>query len=370
MVSSVTGAADRTVVYTDGACRGNPGPGGWGWVVPDGPWANGFDPDTTNQRMELMAVLDALRTIEGPVEVVSDSTYVVNCFRDGWWKGWLKRGWKNSKKEPVANRDIWEPLIDLYRSREEEITFTWVKGHAGDEYNDIADRLAVEASHTGRGRHGVGTPDDLGPLTRSTQADPFRRLRHSRARRRVLVLVGADRSGNPHHGVQPPQLGGYDPNPIADEVRRQITEILVAKAELHPDLVVVTGLRLGAETLAAEAAAEAELPFVAVLPFPDPEIKWPAARNAAFTNCSPKPGDRAARKEGAGRQPGGRPGAGPPQRLAAQDRHGSDRRVGPRRTADRKGRAGARTGAARRCVDRQPLSMRCSAGSNSGSVNS
>ena len=163
MVSSVTGAADRTVVYTDGACRGNPGPGGWGWVVPDGPWANGFDPDTTNQRMELMAVLDALRTIEGPVEVVSDSTYVVNCFRDGWWKGWLKRGWKNSKKEPVANRDLWEPLIELYRSREDEITFTWVKGHAGDEYNDIADRLAVEASHTGRGRHGVGTPDDLGP---------------------------------------------------------------------------------------------------------------------------------------------------------------------------------------------------------------
>ena len=283
MVSSVTGAADRTVVYTDGACRGNPGPGGWGWVVPDGPWANGFDPDTTNQRMELMAVLDALRTIEGPVEVVSDSTYVVNCFRDGWWKGWLKRGWKNSKKEPVANRDIWEPLIDLYRSREEEITFTWVKGHAGDEYNDIADRLAVEASHTGRGRHGVGTPDDLGPPDEIDASGS--------------VPAAAPKPGSDGvyssswvptgpailiTGVQPPQLGGYDPNPIADEVRRQITEILVAKAELHPNLVVVTGLRLGAETLAAEAAAEAELPFVAVLPFPDPEIKWPAATQRRF----------------------------------------------------------------------------------------
>jgi len=63
--------------------------------------------------MELQAVLDALRTIEGDVEVVSDSTYVVNCFNDGWWKGWLKRGWKNSKKEPVANRDVWEPRIEL-----------------------------------------------------------------------------------------------------------------------------------------------------------------------------------------------------------------------------------------------------------------
>ena len=112
-VADVSEPAERAVVYTDGACRGNPGPGGWGWVVPDGPWANGFDPDTTNQRMELLAVLDALRTIEGPVEVVSDSTYVVNCFRDGWWKGWLKRDWKNSKKEPVANRDLWEPLICL-----------------------------------------------------------------------------------------------------------------------------------------------------------------------------------------------------------------------------------------------------------------
>ena len=98
------------------------GPGGWGWVVPDGPWANGFD-----RRHDQPAHGAAwpcsthLRTIEGPVEVVSDSTYVVNCFRDGWWKGWLKRDWKNSKKEPVANRDLWEPLIELYRGREDEI---------------------------------------------------------------------------------------------------------------------------------------------------------------------------------------------------------------------------------------------------------
>ena len=157
MVSSVTGAADRTVVYTDGACRGNPGPGGWGWVVPDGPWANGFDPDTTNQRMELMAVLDALRTIEGPVEVVSDSTYAVNCFRDGWWKGWLKRGWKNSKKEPVANRDIWEPLIDNVLERK-NVKFRWVKGHSGHPMNDLVDRLAVEAGQRGAGASGEGSP--------------------------------------------------------------------------------------------------------------------------------------------------------------------------------------------------------------------
>lgn len=249
-------------------------------MIPDGAWANGFDPDTTNQRMELMAVLDALRTIEGPVEVISDSTYVVNCFRDGWWKGWLKRDWKNSKKEPVANRDIWEPLIELYRRREDEITFTWVKGHAGDQYNDIADRLAVEASHTGAGRHGVGTPDDLGPPdTISVTQAPAPRPGPDGVYSSAWTPSGAAVLVT---GMQPPQLGGYDPNPTADDVRRKLAEILVAKAAITPELVVLTGLRLGAETLAAEAAAEADVPYVAVLPFPDPEIKWPGAAQRRF----------------------------------------------------------------------------------------
>ena len=264
-------------VYTDGACRGNPGPGGWGWIVPDGPWANGADPDTTNQRMELMAVLDALRTLEGRVEVVSDSTYVVNCFRDRWWEGWLKRGWKNSKKEPVANRDLWEPLVDLYRSREDDITFRWVKGHAGNEWNDIADRLAVEASHTQVGRRGTGIPDDLGPPDELTAAPaqvagegPFGATWRPPGRA-VAVL-----------GLQPPDLGGYDENPVADGVRRQLTEILAAKRQLDPSMVVLTGLRLGAETLGAEAAAEADVPYVAVLPYPDPDSKWPASSRTRF----------------------------------------------------------------------------------------
>ncbi len=136
----ISSATSTTTVYTDGACLGNPGPGGWGWVVPDGRWANGADTATTNQRMELTAVLEALRAIEGPVEVVSDSTYVVNCFRDRWWAGWLKRDWRNSNKQPVANRDIWEPLIERYRSAPHEITFTGGKGHAADERKGVEDR--------------------------------------------------------------------------------------------------------------------------------------------------------------------------------------------------------------------------------------
>ena len=113
-------------------------------MVPGGQRDSGAAPQTTNQRMELTAVLEAVRALEGPLEVYSDSTYVVNCFRDRWWEGWIRRGWRNSQKKPVANRDLWEPLIELVLAR--EIDFVWVKGHAGDPWNDEADRLATEAA--------------------------------------------------------------------------------------------------------------------------------------------------------------------------------------------------------------------------------
>ena len=145
-------SAERTAVYTDGACLGNPGPGGWAWVVPGGAWACGPEPRTTNQRMELKAVLEALRELDGPVEVFSDSTYVVNCFRDRWYEGWLRRGWRNSNRKPVANRDLWEPLLELYLPRSAEVSFRWVKGHSGDEWNEIADQLASGAATDQRSR--------------------------------------------------------------------------------------------------------------------------------------------------------------------------------------------------------------------------
>ena len=142
-----------TIVYTDGACSGNPGPGGWAWAVaPEGqPQAAGGMRGTTNQRMELYAVIDALRSLEesagpdgpGPIEVVSDSTYVVNCFRDGWWKRWQTNGWRNAKKEPVANDDLWVELVELVNRL--GVTFRWVKGHSGDRMNDLVDALAVAA---------------------------------------------------------------------------------------------------------------------------------------------------------------------------------------------------------------------------------
>ncbi len=156
------GRAASVTVYTDGSCLGNPGRGGWAYLVPGGPFASGFEARTTNQRMEITAALEALRALlpsaDGEVTVVSDSTYVVNCFRDRWWEGWLRRGWLNTAKKPVANRDLWEPLLELALGAEPAVRWQWVKGHSGDRYNDEVDRLAVEASTSGAGTRGHAAP--------------------------------------------------------------------------------------------------------------------------------------------------------------------------------------------------------------------
>lgn len=269
-----------TVVYTDGACSGNPGPGGWAWAVPGGAWGRGHDPDTTNQRMELRAVLEAVRTLDGELDVVTDSTYVANCFRDGWWKGWETRGWRNSSKQPVANRDLWEPLIDAHKAGRFGVP-RWVKGHSGDEMNDVVDRLAVRSSHDGDDASGSEPPgpDDLGPADvprgRSAAAtggsaggrlrdlDPAqaraeRRRRDGRIPDGTLCVTGGQRDLPD------------DPSDVTD-LRRRVGEMMAAHAQLHPDLVVLTGLRAGAEALAAEAAIEADVDWVAVLPWPDPQ---------------------------------------------------------------------------------------------------
>ena len=146
-----------TTVYTDGACLGNPGPGGWAWAIPEGRFASGAERQTTNQRMEIAAVLEALRAVDAPVDVVSDSTYVVNCFRQRWWETWVRNGWRNARGKPVANQDLWKPLVERVTS-EGGVSFRWVKGHSTDPFNDIVDRLAVEAAHSQVGRKGDGAP--------------------------------------------------------------------------------------------------------------------------------------------------------------------------------------------------------------------
>ncbi len=269
----MTGASRgrETTVYTDGACSGNPGPGGWAWAVPGGPFASGAAARSTNQRMEITAAYEAVRALAGRLEVVSDSTYVVNCFRDRWHEGWVKRGWTNARKQPVANRDLWEPFVTLVLDRG-DVTFRWVKGHSGDPMNDVVDRLAVEAALTQEARTGTRTPgpDELGPIEGPAGPCAGRDARLPAGR---LVLVT---------GHRPPELGGYHDNPTAGGVRRRLVEILGAKAELHPDLVVLSGLALGAEQLGAEAADEVGVPLVAVQPYPGPERVWPEAARRRY----------------------------------------------------------------------------------------
>ena len=131
-------------IYTDGACRGNPGPGGWGVLLIAGEHRktmHGGEAETTNNRMELTAAIQALNAIRGSRRIVlhTDSTYVMKGIRE-WLPGWKRRGWKTAAKKPVKNRDLWQAL-DEAQARH-DVTWQWVKGHSGDPGNEEADRLA------------------------------------------------------------------------------------------------------------------------------------------------------------------------------------------------------------------------------------
>lgn len=139
----------QITIYTDGACSGNPGPGGWGAVLFYGERVkelSGGEPNTTNQRMELTAIIAALRALkvsDWDVTVYTDSAYVVNAFRQNWIPRWLQNGWKNSRKEPVANQDLWEQL--LLQMKRNRVVIEKVKGHSGDRWNERCDELARAA---------------------------------------------------------------------------------------------------------------------------------------------------------------------------------------------------------------------------------
>ncbi|WP_294903361.1 ribonuclease HI [uncultured Eubacterium sp.] len=134
-------------IYTDGACSGNPGPGGWGAVlVYNGKEKelSGSEKETTNNRMELTAVIMALNALNQPCEVklTTDSKYVCDAINKGWVYSWRKNGWKKSDKKPALNVDLWKELLSLLEKH--EVEFIWVKGHNGHKYNEICDALAVK----------------------------------------------------------------------------------------------------------------------------------------------------------------------------------------------------------------------------------
>lgn len=150
------GEIDRLRVYTDGSCQGNPGPGGWAFVTADTTVAGG-EPRTTNNRMELRAVIEALRVFEGPVEIVSDSRYVVDCLNQRWYTKWRANGWKRAKGAPVLNPDLWKALLALVEGRARcQVVFTWVKGHADDTMNARADAAARAAAEKAAAKCTVG----------------------------------------------------------------------------------------------------------------------------------------------------------------------------------------------------------------------
>tara|TARA_B100000795_G_scaffold269231_1_gene258013 strand:- start:5695 stop:6126 length:432 start_codon:yes stop_codon:yes gene_type:complete len=135
---------NRVEIFTDGACRGNPGPGGWGALMRFGDEEKelcGGEAETTNNRMELMAVIQALSALKRPCDVVltSDSTYVLKGIQE-WMPNWKKRGWKTATKKPVKNVDLWKLLDDVIQVH--TIDWQWVKGHSGHAENEIADQLA------------------------------------------------------------------------------------------------------------------------------------------------------------------------------------------------------------------------------------
>ena len=142
---------EKVIIYTDGACSGNPGPGGWGTILmykDSKKEISGAKKDTTNNVMELTAVIEGLKMLKYPcdVEIYSDSAYVVNAFNQKWIDSWIKNNWKTSGKEPVKNKEIWQELYDL--TKVHNVKFIKVKGHSDNEFNNRCDEMARNAIKT------------------------------------------------------------------------------------------------------------------------------------------------------------------------------------------------------------------------------
>ena len=193
--------------------------------------------------MELMAVLKAVTAVDGPIEIYSDSSYVVKCFNDQWYKGWLSRGWKNSQKKPVANRDIWEPLIEEYLRDAERLQFFWVKGHSGDEMNDLVDALAVaEVEKLKEAASNIPAYEDV-EVPWPTQ--------------RAVAVIG-------------------------DRIENQLAAGSSIE-QLNTDSIVVSGLRRGLELELAERTVSSGRKLAVVLPFVDPVAHWSTEHQDRFT---------------------------------------------------------------------------------------
>ena len=167
-------------IHTDGSCHGNPGPGGWAAIIEVPDWKNrtlrGGALETTNNRMEMTAAIEGLRALERipgaseePVILQSDSKYLCDAFNKGWIENWHRNGWRTAKKEPVKNRDLWVELEALTKGK--KITWVWVKGHSGDYFNELCDRIANEEAEAA-GTSMESRPDPEAGTPKNSRPDP------------------------------------------------------------------------------------------------------------------------------------------------------------------------------------------------------
>ena len=307
-----------TIVYTDGACSGNPGPGGWAWAVPGGAFASGAEAHTTNQRMEITAAYEALLRHRRPRRRRQRLDLRRELLHKKWYVGWQGKGWKNSKKQAGGQPGPLGAARSTYVLERGDVDLPVGQGPQRRPMNDLVDRLAVEAASTQQGRSGDRPPDASGRPTRSggSAAPAARRPRRRRPGEPVDRPDGHVRGRC--SGTGPRSSAATSANSCRPAVQRRLGEVLAAKAELDEDLVVLTGLRLGAEMLAAEAAARAgRAPTWRCCPTPDPDgrgrrrpgRRFGRARGGGAGGGAPEKKRRAL----AARRP---PRAGPARRLA------------------------------------------------------
>ncbi len=244
-------------VYTDGACRGNPGPGGWAWAVPGGRFESGADPATTNQRMEIMAALEALGSLTKEGVRHHFGGQRLDLCRQLLQGPLVARlaapNWLNSQKKPVANRDLWEPLIELALSSEADVRWRWVKGHSGDRWNDRVDELATLAADRGGGER-VGERRSLSYNCQLHQAHREKGVNQPGATRRHPGRI--DRCW--HHDTPAPPFGVVwgGTTGVAGGQKEGTT----VSAEDEFDIVVIGGGPGGYATALYGAAAGLPLP--------------------------------------------------------------------------------------------------------------
>ena len=225
-------AGERVVVYTDGACKGNPGPGGWAWLVSGGRFDSGAEKKTTSNRMELTAAVKAVESFDEPLLVVTDSRYLSDCFKNRWWEKWESNNWLTTSREPVKNQDLWRPLIEAHKSG--KVEFEWIKAHVGHPGNEEADRLASQAvSRAG-----------FSPKIDYPKSDLEREVGE-----RVVVYTDGACKGNPGPGgwawlvSGEPEQSGSGAEKKTTSNRMELTAAVKAVESFDEPLLVVTDSR-------------------------------------------------------------------------------------------------------------------------------